>query len=106
MVNYPPDAGASLSDGHGKAMIALVESLFPICRSITGNGVRQTLAICNNISRSRSVKFPREPPCSTGQCRVSGTFVRLMSSTLTARLLSSLPQTTSTSSSTACRLMR
>jgi aminopeptidase-like protein len=45
MVNYPPDAGASLSDGHGKAMMALVEELFPICRSITGNGVRQTLAI-------------------------------------------------------------
>jgi aminopeptidase-like protein len=29
----------------GKAMMALVEELFPICRSITGNGVRQTLAI-------------------------------------------------------------
>ena len=45
MVNYPPDAGASLSDDHGKVMMALVEELFPICRSITGNGVRQTLAI-------------------------------------------------------------
>jgi aminopeptidase-like protein len=29
----------------GKAMMALVEELFPICRSITGNGVRQTLKI-------------------------------------------------------------
>jgi aminopeptidase-like protein len=29
----------------GKAMIALVEQLFPICRSITGNGVRQTLEV-------------------------------------------------------------
>ena len=45
MVNYPPDPGASLSDDHGKVMMALVEELFPICRSITGNGVRQTLAI-------------------------------------------------------------
>jgi aminopeptidase-like protein len=29
----------------GNAMMALVEELFPICRSITGNGVRQTLEI-------------------------------------------------------------
>jgi aminopeptidase-like protein len=32
-------------DDQGKAMIALVQELFPICRSITGDGVRQTLAI-------------------------------------------------------------
>jgi aminopeptidase-like protein len=35
----------SASGDGGKAMMALVEELFPICRSITGNGVRQTLAI-------------------------------------------------------------
>ncbi len=29
----------------GEQMMALVERLYPICRSITGNGVRQTLAI-------------------------------------------------------------
>ncbi|NNC67783.1 MAG: DUF4910 domain-containing protein, partial [Gammaproteobacteria bacterium] len=29
----------------GEDMFALVERLFPICRSITGNGVRQTLNI-------------------------------------------------------------
>jgi aminopeptidase-like protein len=29
----------------GAAMMALIAELFPICRSITGNGVRQTLAI-------------------------------------------------------------
>jgi aminopeptidase-like protein len=34
----------SLSGDPGEAMMALVEELFPICRSITGNGVRQTLA--------------------------------------------------------------
>jgi aminopeptidase-like protein len=32
-------------DGAGEAMMALAEELYPICRSITGNGVRQTLAI-------------------------------------------------------------
>src|SRR5260370_25273493 len=39
------DECAPISDDGGKAMMALVEELFPICRSITGNGVRQTLAI-------------------------------------------------------------
>ncbi|MCI9176657.1 MAG: DUF4910 domain-containing protein, partial [Lachnospiraceae bacterium] len=29
----------------GKQMYDLAAQLFPICRSITGNGVRQTLAI-------------------------------------------------------------
>ena len=32
-------------DMDGNAMMALVEELFPICRSITGNGVRKTLEI-------------------------------------------------------------
>ena len=35
-------------DGGGNAMMALIEKLFPICRSITGNGVRETLAILRN----------------------------------------------------------
>src|SRR5215510_16157341 len=34
-----------MSGDPGKAMLALIQELFPICRSITGNGVRQTLAI-------------------------------------------------------------
>src|SRR5258706_238773 len=29
----------------GRAMLALIEELYPICRSITGNGVRRTLEI-------------------------------------------------------------
>jgi aminopeptidase-like protein len=33
------------SDLDGNAMMALIQELFPICRSITGNGVRQTLEI-------------------------------------------------------------
>src|SRR5271166_802671 len=39
------DECVPVSDDGGEAMMALVEELFPICRSITGNGVRQTLAI-------------------------------------------------------------
>jgi aminopeptidase-like protein len=39
---WAPSAGAG---AEGKAMMALIEELFPICRSITGNGVRQTLEI-------------------------------------------------------------
>ena len=33
------------AEADGKAMMALIEELFPICRSITGDGVRQTLEI-------------------------------------------------------------
>lgn len=32
-------------DSVGSAMVALIEELYPICRSITGDGVRQTLRI-------------------------------------------------------------
>jgi aminopeptidase-like protein len=35
----------SVSDEIGGKIYALIEELFPICRSITGNGVRQTLEI-------------------------------------------------------------
>ena len=37
--------GVSASDAKGAEMMALLEELFPICRSITGDGVRQTLKI-------------------------------------------------------------
>ncbi len=52
LTNCPlPGAGGSTKvcagsgEEQGQVMMALVEELFPICRSITGNGVRQTLSI-------------------------------------------------------------
>ena len=39
-------------------MIDLIEALFPICRSITGNGVRQTLAFVQDIIPLEIVEVP------------------------------------------------
>jgi aminopeptidase-like protein len=39
----------------GKEMYALAEKLFPICRSITGNGVRETLGILKEICQELNV---------------------------------------------------
>jgi aminopeptidase-like protein len=39
------DGYLSCDEAGGNTMMALIEELFPICRSITGNGVRQTLKI-------------------------------------------------------------
>ena len=45
-----PTAGLQTeSDGCGGAMHALLARLFPICRSITGDGVRQTLRILQEL---------------------------------------------------------
>ncbi len=42
----------------GKIMYALAERLYPICRSITGNGVRETLAILNEFIPLSIVEVP------------------------------------------------
>ena len=39
------DQGLTGARADGEAMMALIEELFPICRSITGNGLRRTLNI-------------------------------------------------------------
>jgi len=36
-----------VSKKRGNRMYKLVERLYPICRSITGNGVRETLRVIN-----------------------------------------------------------
>lgn len=40
-----PKAGEKMKDRNENGMIKLMRKLYPICRSITGNGVRQTLNI-------------------------------------------------------------
>jgi aminopeptidase-like protein len=47
------DAGAT-----GRAMHALASDLFPICRSVTGEGVRRTLAILRNHIPLSSIEVP------------------------------------------------
>jgi aminopeptidase-like protein len=48
----------NLPTGDGKAMMALIQELFPICRSITGNGVRQTLAILQRYIPLETIEIP------------------------------------------------
>ena len=52
------DEVAPVSDADGKALMALIEELFPICRSITGNGVRQTLEILQRYIRLEVNEVP------------------------------------------------
>ena len=53
----------------GSDIYELVAELFPICRSITGDGVRETLRCSAATFRSRSTRCRRARPCSTGPCR-------------------------------------
>ena len=43
---------------YGEEMYQLAERLFPICRSITGNGVRKTLSILSEIFPIRQYEVP------------------------------------------------
>ena len=46
------------SDRIGHEMFQLMEELFPICRSITGNGVRQTLNIIKKFIPIETIEIP------------------------------------------------
>ena len=60
----------------GDEIFGFAARIFPICRSITGNGVRRTLReIGSHIPRWRCAKFPRERRSLTGRSRASGTSV-------------------------------
>jgi aminopeptidase-like protein len=45
-------------NNEGKAMYRLADRLYPICRSITGNGVRETLSILKEIVPIEIVEIP------------------------------------------------
>ena len=62
-------------DDVGAALYGLIERLYPICRSITGDGVRETLSIISEQHPDhRSTRCRPVRRCSTGPCRASGTF--------------------------------
>src|ERR1700758_4223250 len=82
------DECSPLSEADGESMLALIQELFPICRSITGNGVRQTFTILqryiplgiNEVPSGTSVldwTVPREWPtqpanrCDHAACRAA-----------------------------------
>ncbi|MEZ5105562.1 MAG: DUF4910 domain-containing protein [Draconibacterium sp.] len=46
------------SDYEGKLMFELTERLYPICRSITGNGVRETLSILQEFIPIKGTEIP------------------------------------------------
>ncbi len=55
-------------------MMGLIEELFPICRSITGNGLRRTLRVIQRyLPIEIQSRFPLGLRCSTGLCLWSGT---------------------------------
>jgi hypothetical protein len=57
----------------GHQMYRLIAELFPICRSITGNGVRGPCILSEITFQSRFVTFQLALKCSTGQFQGSGT---------------------------------
>ena len=58
----------------GQSMYNLCVELFPICRSITGNGVRETLSILNSVIGGRWLyaKFRLVHRFLTGAYRKNG----------------------------------
>jgi len=58
-----PEASAiRVPEGLGTEMQALVAELYPICRSITGNGVRETLRILGRLVPLQVTEVPSGTP--------------------------------------------
>ena len=56
----------------GRELHRFAAELYPICRSITGDGIRRTLALIQNRIPLQTLKCPREPRSSTGPYRKNG----------------------------------
>ena len=54
-------------------LFSLMQELFPICRSITGNGVRKTLKILKKEIDLKIVNVPSEPRFLIGKYLMNGT---------------------------------
>ena len=58
----------------GAALYELAARLYPLPRSLTGDGVRRTLALVSRVGAARADRGGvRGRPCTTGSCRRSGT---------------------------------
>ena len=51
-------AAESASGDRGEQLFALVEELYPLCRSITGNGTRATLDVIERLVPLRRSEVP------------------------------------------------
>ncbi len=58
----------------GEQMYQLVETLYPICRSITGPGVRETMAHIQKLLPITINEVPSGTPFLTGKCPKNGRF--------------------------------
>ena len=58
----------------GRELFGFAEELFPICRSITGDGIRQTLACIQKRIPLQLSEVPSARPSSIGMSRKNGIF--------------------------------
>ena len=61
----------------GAEMYAFAAELYPICRSITGNGVRRLWLTSPDMCLFLSTRFPAELRHLTGRFRVNGILAKL-----------------------------
>ena len=67
----------------GQELHRSAAELYPICRSITGDGIRRTLALIQKRIPLQLVEVPTGTLSSTGPYRKSGTFETPISRALT-----------------------